>query len=61
VFAELKPAKQLECEAGALAVKRLGELFGRADSPTFAAGGSRIGAKVKIFASPGSPLKNGRF
>jgi hypothetical protein len=35
--------------AYALAVKKVGELFGRADSPTFAAGGGRIGATVKNF------------
>jgi hypothetical protein len=35
--------------AYALAVKKVDELFGRADSPTFAAGGGRIGATVKNF------------
>jgi len=41
--------------AYALAVKKVGELFGRADSPTFAAGGGRIGAKSqKIFGKPDS-------
>src|SRR6516225_2993676 len=31
-----------------LAVKRVGELFGRPDSPTSAAGGGRTGAKVRF-------------